>query len=80
MATKVTVYAENQTRVSVNTNKQETVRTIAIGNRGGASALSDLTDVDTSGASNNEVLVYDANTQKYVVKEVEIININGGTF
>lgn len=40
--------------------------------------LGDLTDVDDSGPlANNYTLVYNATTQTYVVKE---LNINGGEF
>ena len=45
---------------------------------GGVSSLSQLTDVDTSNPDNNEVLVYDAATNKYVIKTIPVLQ--GGTF
>ena len=44
----------------------------------GVSSLSQLTDVDTSSPDNNEVLVYDATTNKYVIKTIPVLQ--GGTF
>lgn len=48
---------------------------------GGASAIDtvvELRDVDASSLDNNETLVYDEASDKFVVKELPIIN--GGTF
>ncbi len=47
--------------------------------------LSTLVNVDTSGASDGEALVYDAANNIYVIKNIEIdsnniTNINGGAF
>jgi len=47
--------------------------------------LGTLTNVDTSGADDGEVLTYDSANNKYVLKEVvvnsnNVTNINGGTF
>ena len=47
--------------------------------------LSTLVNVDTSGASDGEALVYDAANNIYVIKEIainsnNITNINGGAF
>lgn len=44
----------------------------------GANTLIQLKDVDASDADNNETLVYDEDTGKYIVKTLPIIN--GGTF
>lgn len=43
-----------------------------------ATQLVNLTDVDASDVDNNETLVYDDVSGKFVVKEIPIIN--GGTF
>lgn len=40
--------------------------------------LTELTDVDASDVDNNETIVYDTTSGKFVVKEIPIIN--GGTF
>ncbi len=49
-------------------------------------SLGDLTNVDVSGASQNEVLVFDQANNKFVVEQyvidanTNIANIQGGTF
>lgn len=48
-------------------------------------ALRQILDVDASSPDEGETLVYDAQQQKYVVKEIivtsnNIINVSGGTF
>lgn len=81
MAVKVTVNSIPTTRVSINTEKRDTIRTVGIVPALTSivtTSLDSLTDVNASDADNNEVLVYDASTQKYVVKELPIVN--GGTF
>lgn len=44
----------------------------------GVTLLDDLKDVNPTNKANNNTLVYDAVSQKYVVRELPIIN--GGTF
>jgi hypothetical protein len=69
---------------SVSINRQGTVKNIktvavpATTTSSAASNLSQLQDVDTSGAANNEVLVYNEVTGKYEVKEITIVD--GGIF
>lgn len=70
MAIKVTVVSPSKNRISIN-------RTNNVGGPS-TSQLSNLVDVDASDADNNEVLVYDENQRKYVVKALPIVN--GGTF
>ena len=77
MATKVSVYSKPATRISINETRKTTVRTIGVTGAEGSS-ISQLHDVDMSGASNNETLVYDATSGKFVVRELP--NIDGGTF
>ena len=79
------------TRITIKPRKQNINVTSASKNRiqittGGPSAvptsqidtLVELKDVDSSDADNNETLVYDEVSGKFVVKELPIIN--GGTF
>lgn len=78
MSIKVTVNSVPKNRVSINTRKQETVRSVGIAPSQSDQFLSGLRDVDASNPDNNETLVYDASTGKYVVRELP--NLNGGTF
>lgn len=77
MSIKATVNSIPKTRVSINAQKKETIRSVGIVSPAG-SRFENLTDIDASGADNNEVLVYDANADKYVIKELPVVN--GGTF
>ena len=78
MAIRVTVNSVPKNRVSINTRKVETVRSIGVAPPQSERFLSTLLDVDASDPDNNETLVYDAATGKYVVKELPVLN--GGTF
>jgi hypothetical protein len=78
MAIKVTVNSTPTTRVSINKQERDTIRTVGVSPTTTATRLQDLIDVDDSDADNNETLVYDAATGKYVVREIPIIN--GGIF
>ena len=71
MSIRVTVNSVPKNRISINSRRTE-----IIGEN--QKYLSGLLDVDTSDADNNETLVYDANTGKYVVKTLPVLN--GGTF
>jgi hypothetical protein len=77
MGNKITVFSKSSNRVLINTNQRQQVKSV---NQVGSSinTLSKLQDIDASDADNNEVLVYDEASGKYVVKELPIIN--GGTF
>ena len=77
MAIKATVSSVPKSRVSLNTTQRETIRSVGILPTAGLS-LSALGDVDASDADNNETLVYDQTTGKYVVKTLP--NVDGGTF
>lgn len=44
----------------------------------GTTKLEELTDVDVTNKSNNDVLVYSASDEKYIVKQIPVID--GGTF
>lgn len=78
MGTKVTVITSSKNRVSINNQQRATIRTVSIAPEQLSNRLSGLTDVDASSPDNNDTLVYDSATGKYVVKELPIIN--GGTF
>jgi hypothetical protein len=75
MGIKVLVNSTPRDRISINTQSRSTVRTIGVG---ATTRLGSLTDVDASDPDNNETLVYDAATDKYVVKTLPVVN--GGTF
>lgn len=78
MAVRVTVNSIPKTRVSINSQQREIIRTVGVSPAIPYNYLSDLLDVDASDPDNNETLVFDSTTGKYVVKELPIIN--GGTF
>lgn len=77
MGIKVLVNSNPRDRISINSQNRTTVRTIAIGSAA-YSKLSDLTDVNASDPDNNETLVYDSATGKYVVKVLPVVD--GGNF
>lgn len=76
MGIQVTVNSVPTTRVSINNQQRETIRTVGIAPV--PSTLVNLLDVDASDADNNETLVYDEVQQKFVVKELPMVD--GGTF
>jgi len=83
MGNKITVITNPGNRISINTPQKQQVKSVnvvgatSVGT-GGISRLIQLNDVDATEASNNETLVYDEASGKYIVKELPIIN--GGTF
>ena len=64
-------------RISINTPKQAEIKTVKA-SAVGPSKLRNLIDVDGSDLDNNEIVVYDEASDKFVVKELPIVN--GGTF
>jgi hypothetical protein len=76
MAVKVTVNSSSPNRVSINNQQRTTIRSVGLANQD--TKLENLTDVDASDPDNNEILVYDETSNKYVIKTLP--NINGGTF
>lgn len=86
MAITVRVNNTRGTTVAVKNQENYRVRTIGVAPagtiehviQGGANNLVELSDVDASSVDNNETLVYDESSQKFVVKELPIIK--GGTF
>jgi hypothetical protein len=77
MATKVVVRSSAPNRISINNQQSKTVRTVAIASAS-TNKLESLTDVDASNPDNNETLVYDASSGKYVIKQLPVVD--GGTF
>lgn len=79
MAVRVTVNSIPTTRVSINNPKRDTIRTVGISpSVSGFTRLSQLLDVDASDPDNNETLVYDSASQKYVVKTLP--SVDGGSY
>lgn len=77
MATKVVVRSSAPNRISINNQQSKTVRTVAIASAS-TNKLESLTDVDASDPDNNETLVYDSSSGKYVIKQLPVVD--GGTF
>lgn len=67
-----------QIRVGINNQSRKTVKTVAISALANGTKLADLGDVDASGSENNEVLVYDSQLQKYVIKSLPVLD--GGQY
>lgn len=78
MSVKVTVNSTPGNRVALNTQQRETIRTVTIGTAG-SMTLEGLEDVNATGKANNFVLVYNAPTQKYVVKAAPAMTLESLT-
>lgn len=78
MGFRVLVTSAPKNRVSINSQQRETIRTVGITPVPRENFLSGLEDVDATDPDNNETLVYDAASGKYVIKELPVLN--GGTF
>jgi hypothetical protein len=77
MATKVVVRSSSPNRISINNQQSKTIRTVGIASAS-TNKLESLVDVDASDPDNNETLVYDASSGKYVIKSLPAVD--GGTF
>lgn len=77
MGTKVVIRSSSPNRVLINNQQPKTVRTVAVASASSAT-LAGLTDVDATDSDNNETLVYDASSGKYVIKTLP--SVDGGTF
>ena len=75
MGIKVLVNSSSPNRVSINNQQRKTIRTVGLSQ---VDTLAELKDVDASDPNNNETLVYDSLTQKYVIKTLP--EIDGGTY
>lgn len=81
MGTNIRVIQPRGTSVSINRQgTQKNIRSVVTPSSvtgGGASTLDQLTDVNTNGVANNDVLVYDANSGQFVPGDIVI---DDGTF
>lgn len=78
MATTVVINSNPATTVSLKP-ANKTFATVSVSPSSNIS-LGQLTNVDVSGAENNEVLVFDSANNQFVVSPVIIANIQGGIF
>ena len=78
MSIKVTTQPKN--RISINIQQQSEIKSVGIANKSALAGqyLRSLNDVDATDLNNNETIVYDEASDKFVVKELPIVN--GGTF
>lgn len=67
-----------QIRVGINNQSRKSVRSVSISVLANGTKLTDLSDVDASGSENNEVLVYDSELEKYVIKSLPVLD--GGQY
>ena len=76
----ITVRTTPKSRISINSggNKKLIVNTGAGGPASGIDTIQELKDVDASDVDNNETLVYDDTSGKFVVKTMPLID--GGSF
>ena len=78
MAIKVIVNSVPKNRISINKIDRSIIRSVGVSPVSSVNQLANLTDVDASNPNNNETLVYDEASGKYVIKELPIVN--GGNF
>lgn len=70
--------ADMKVRVSINNQNRDNIRTVGVGPVTGATRLSQLSDVNIANPQNNDALIYDSATGKFVSKEIPVVN--GGNF
>lgn len=79
MGTKVNVVTRPSNRIAIDSQQKTVIRYVSQGaSPNGASRLEQLTDVNVSAKSNNDVLVFDENTNKFTSKTIPIVD--GGAF
>ena len=78
MPVKVTVVSTSKNRVSINNPQRTEIRTVCIIPSTIVNSLRGLNDVDASNLANNNTIVYDSASDKFIVKELPILN--GGSF
>jgi hypothetical protein len=79
MAVKATVISTAKNRVSINNPQRAEIRTVGITpSTTLVNSLRGLSDVDATSLANNNTVVYDSASDKFVVKELPVLN--GGTF
>jgi hypothetical protein len=75
MGINVTVNSNPVNRIAINSQKRDTIRTVSVAP---VSSLAGLSDVDATSLDNNETVVYDSSSGKFIIKELPVIN--GGSF
>lgn len=79
MAVKATVISTAKNRVSINNPQRAEIRTVGITpSTTLVNSFRGLSDVDATSLANNNTVVYDSVSDKFVVKELPVVN--GGTF
>lgn len=78
MAIRVSVNSVPTTRVSINGRDRNAIRTVGVAPSTTVNSLRGLNDVNATSLDNNETVVYDAASDKFVVKPLP--SVNGGTF
>jgi hypothetical protein len=78
MAIKAVVNSVPTTRVEINATTRDAIRTVGISPTTAQNYLVGLVDVDASDVDNNETLVYNSTTEKFVVKILPVVD--GGSF
>jgi hypothetical protein len=79
MTVKVTVVSTSKNRVSINNPQRAEIRTVGIiPSIPLVNSLRGLVDVNASNLANNNTIVYDSASDKFIVKELSVLN--GGTF
>jgi hypothetical protein len=78
MTIKVTVQSTPKNRISINKQNRETVRTIGVSTTVPVNKLRNLVDVDSTSLDDGETVVYDSDTNQFIIKELP--RVNGGTF
>lgn len=79
MAVKATVISTPKNRVSINNPQRAEIRTVGITpSTSLVNSLRGLSDVNATSLANNNTVVYDSASDKFVVKELPVLN--GGTF
>lgn len=80
MSNKITVTTTPKNRISINTQQKGIVKKVSVGQgkSAGKNRLVELVDVDAAQLENNNTLVYDTSSEKFIVKELPIVD--GGNF
>lgn len=79
MPVKATVISTPKNRVSINNPQRSEIRTVGITpSTTLINSFRGLSDVNATSLANNNTVVYDSASDKFVVKELPVLN--GGTF
>lgn len=79
MTIKVTVVSAAKNRISIKNSQRAEIRTVGIApSFSSVNTLRGLNDVTVTTLNNNNTIVYDSASDKFIVKELPVLN--GGTF